>query len=191
MWRFWRDGIEFIFHLSFPIQLGQIGNRLSSCHLSGDAFAREEGLVCSLLTHVLVPQLFPICLTCMVLSQSYRGLAQPRWEEHKSTWFGVSLLSQHQGSLSPMSMCPVSSQFHPCFPCRDVGYWYVVCPVFLCRCNPWQSLFELCISGLDLNYLNAILNTFCLFSLWTHCCLSLLPFLHYLFLVFSHSKRPH
>lgn len=59
--------------LAFFTQLSLIRNKSSLATRQGNAFAKEEGL--PLLSHALGCQLFPICLTCRALGQTYRGLA--------------------------------------------------------------------------------------------------------------------
>lgn len=95
MWRFWRDGIEFVFHLSFfcPTRFDW-EQALLLPPVRGMPLPKKR--VCSLLPHALECQLFPIFFTCRALGQTYRGLLQPRWEENKTSGLGCSWLSKHQ-----------------------------------------------------------------------------------------------
>lgn len=55
--------------LAFFTQLSLIRNRSPLATRQGNTFAKEEGL--PLLSHALGCQLFPICLTCRALGQTY------------------------------------------------------------------------------------------------------------------------
>lgn len=97
-WRFWRDGIEFVFHLScFRPTRFDWEQALLLPPVRG--MALPEKRVCSLLPHALACQLFPILLTCRALGQAYWGSVWPRREENKSIW------SQGQSAVLASELC--------------------------------------------------------------------------------------
>lgn len=168
MWRFWRDGIEFVFHLSYfhPTRFDW-KQALLLPPVRG--MALPERRVCSLLPHALAHQLFPIFLTCRALGPTYWGLVWPRWEENKSIWSqGQSVVLASELCLSLVLCVQFPANLALAHPCRDVGCWHFPChvsPWLTLLSNPWQSLFGFWISRLDLNFLTTILNIVCLFNL--------------------------